>query len=351
MLIIRPVRESDIQDLLDLTAFTGFGLTTLPRDRKLLAERIDESEQSFRHVAQRPRGESYLFVMEDTARAGKTNHKVVGTCGVTSKVGGFEPFYAYRVQTTTHTSEMLNVSNKIQTLTLVEEHSGPCEIGSLFLHPDYRRDGNGRLLSLSRFLFIAEHRQRFEEQVIAEMRGIIDAHGRSPFWDAVGRHFFEIDFPKADHLSMVNKRFIADLMPRHPLYVTLLPATAQAVIGKVHPDTQPALTLLKSEGFCITDMVDIFEAGPVISARRDEIRTIRESNRAVVAEIVDKIDAPSFHIFNPHLECRAALAALDVVTSGQVRLARAAADALEVSIGEPVRFAATHGTAPEKGLP
>ena len=119
---------------------------------------------------------------------------------------------------------MLNVRKDVRTLTLVEEHNGPCEIGSLFLHPDYRRDGNGRLLSLSRFLFMAEHRQRFEPQVIAEMRGVIDDQGRSPFWDAVGKHFFEIDFPKADYLSMVNKKFIADLMPRHPLYVPLLPA-------------------------------------------------------------------------------------------------------------------------------
>ena len=218
MLIIRPVRQSDLNGLLELAHLTGFGLTTLPRDRELLAERIDDSEQSFRRMAQRPRGECYLFVMEDTARG----RNVVGTCGVTSKVGGFEPFYAYRIQTDTIGSEMLNVSKQIQTLTLVQEHSGPCEIGSLFLHPDYRRDGNGRLLSLSRFLFMAEHRHRFEPQVIAEMRGVIDDQGRSAFWDAVGKHFFEIDFPKADYLSMVNKKFIADLMPRHPLYVPLV---------------------------------------------------------------------------------------------------------------------------------
>ena len=104
-------------------------------------------------MAHRPRGECYLFVMVDTA-----NDKVIGTCGVTSKVGGFEPFYAYRLSSTAIASEMLNVHKDIQILTPVQEHSGPCEIGSLFLHPDYRRDGNGRLLSLSRFLFMAEHR-------------------------------------------------------------------------------------------------------------------------------------------------------------------------------------------------
>jgi len=348
MLIIRPVRQTDLESLLNLANLTGFGLTTLPRDRDLLGERIDESEHSFRRTSHRPRGESFLFVMEDAAR----NHRVIGTCGITSKVGGFEPFYAFRINTNTIASEMLNVCKDIRTLTLVEEHSGPCEIGSLFLHPDYRRDGNGRLLSLSRFLFIAEHRHRFETQVIAEMRGVIDDQGRSDFWDAVGKHFFEIDFPKADYLSMVNKAFIADLMPRYPLYVPLLPPAAYAVIGQVHAETRPALKLLESEGFRITEMVDIFEAGPVVSADRDDIRTVRESRRAIIAEISDEpLRTPLMHIMNPRPDCRTLRGAIELLSSGAVRLDRATAEALEVKVGDPVRFAATHGVAREKGLP
>ena len=275
MLITRPILPSDLDPLLTLASLTGFGLTTLPRDKDLLAERIADSNHAFLRQAPgggRPRGDTYLFVLEDTS-----THRVIGTCGITSKVGGFEPFYAYRLQTTIRQSQMLNVTKEIQTLTLVAEHNGPCEIGSLFLHPDYRHPssgaaksaGAGRLLSLSRFLFIAEHPTRFDPTVIAEMRGVIDDQGRSPFWDALGKHFFDIDFPKADYLSMVNKTFIADLMPQHPIYVALLPAEAQAVIGKVHPDTQPALKLLLSQNFRLTDQVDIFEAGPVVQVKRD----------------------------------------------------------------------------------
>jgi arginine N-succinyltransferase len=348
VLTIRPIRPADLDGLLELAALTGFGLTTLPRDRDLLAERIADSQLAFTRHAQRPRGECYLFVMEDSARGGR----VVGTCGIASKVGGFEPFYAYRVNSLTIASEMLNVRKQIRMLTLVQEHSGPCEIGSLFLHPDYRRDGNGRLLSLARFLFIAEHRQRFETQVIAEMRGMIDEHGHSDFWDAVGKHFFEIDFPKADYLSMVNKKFIADLMPRHPLYVPLLPPAAQAVIGKVHPETRPALKLLESEGFRQTDQVDIFEAGPVLSVQRDDIRTVRESLRATVGEIVDgPLAAPLMHILNPRPDSRAVRGPVELLPSRRARLDRATADALQVTPGDPVRFAPTHGSAPEKGLP
>ena len=78
MLIIRPVAKADLEGLHDLAALTGFGLTTLPRDRDLLAERIEDSEQSFRRMAHRPRGECYLFVMEDPA----ARHRVIGTCGM-----------------------------------------------------------------------------------------------------------------------------------------------------------------------------------------------------------------------------------------------------------------------------
>jgi arginine N-succinyltransferase len=342
MLVIRPVRKTDLDLLLKLADLTGFGLTTLPRDPELLAERIFESEQSFSRMHKRPRGDSYLFVMEDTA-----SQRVIGTCGIVSKVGGFEPFYAYRLQTTVHYSEMLNVRKNIQTLTLVAEHNGPAEIGSLFLHPDYRRDGNGRVLSLSRFLFVAEHLQRFEPVIIAEMRGVIDEQGRSHFWDAVGKHFFEIEFPKADYLSMVNKKFIADLMPRHPIYVPLLPAEAQAVIGKVHVDTRPALALLESEGFQITDMVDIFEAGPVVSCKRDDIRTVSGSVRSTVEEIVSgPLDSPVMHLLNPQPDCRAGRGAMEFLSSGGVRLDKATAQGLELHIGDALRFAAPRGNAP-----
>jgi arginine N-succinyltransferase len=347
MLTIRPVRKSDLEQLVELANLTGFGLTTLPRDKELLAERILDSEHAFLRMAKQPRGDCYLFVMEDP-----TAKRVIGTCAITTKVGGFEPFYAYQIKTTHHASEMLNVNKTIQTLTLVTEHNGPCEIGSLFLHPDYRRDGNGRLLSLSRFLFVAEHRARFEPVIIAEMRGVIDDQGRSPFWDAIGKHFFEIDFPKADYLSMVNKKFIADLMPRHPIYVPLLPAEAQAVIGQVHNDTRPALKLLESEGFRVTDMLDIFEGGPVVSAPRDKIRTVAESVTGTVEEIVrGPLKMPLMHLFNPKPDCRAGRAPMERLPSGGVRLDKDTALCLEFHIGDPVRFAATHPTPVERGLP
>ena len=236
---------------------------------------------------------------------------------------------------------MLSVRKEIRKLQLVKEHNGPSEIGSLFLSPDYRRSNNGRLLSLGRFLFMAEHVQRFDPIIIAEMRGVIDDRGASPFWDAIGKHFFDIDFPKADYLSMVNKKFIADLMPTHPIYVPLLPPEAQAVIGKVHEQTEPALKMLQDEGFRLTNEIDIFEGGPVVSCKRDDIRTIRESRRAVISDIADDLPGPDdFVLCNTRKDFRVCKGVVEASADGPVRLTSRTALSLHVKVGDTIRFAA-----------
>lgn len=338
MHVIRPVRIEDLDRLIELAALTSFGLTTLPKDRGLLEKRIRASIRGFQHLDDdEPTGQLYLFVIEETA-----GQQVVGTAGLVSKVGGFEPFYSYRIETSIHESPTLRVRKQIPVLHLVEEHDGPCEIGSLFLHPDHRRGGNGRALSLSRFLFLAEFPRLFDSDVIAEMRGVIDDRGQSPFWDAVGKHFFDLDFPKADYLSIVNKEFIGDLMPRLPIYIPLLPAAAQAVIGEVHELTRPARKLLESEGFRFHDHVDIFEAGPMLHCPRCEIRSVRDSRTATVAAVSETgQDAPShgreYLIANRQHEYRVCRGTIQETSDG-VELTSEVAQALQVSPGDSIRY-------------
>lgn len=334
MLVIRPVRESDLEQLAALTELTTFGLTTLPRDLRLLEKRIRNSSQSFQNIdIGEPEGQSYLLVMEDIDQ-----QLVVGTSGIVSKVGGFEPFYAYRIEISIAESIMLNVRKEIQILHLVAEHNGPSEIGSLFLHPDFRQGGNGRLLSLSRFLMMAEFPHLFAREVIAEMRGVITDSGQSPFWDAIGRHFFDLEFPKADYLSIVNKEFIGDLMPNHPIYIPLLPQAAQEVIGEVHENTKPARHLLESEGFRFNQMIDIFEAGPILHAPLDTIRAVRDSRTAKIVETVNQLDSDDRHLVsNRAKEFRAAQGGIARRTDGVV-IQSDLADALQVTAGDRVRF-------------
>jgi arginine N-succinyltransferase len=316
MVIIRPVHPDDIESLMDLASQTSFGLTTLPHDRPLLKRRIKESQRGFSRMADKPGGETYLFVMEDLEK---------------KRV----------VESTVAESKMLKVRKEISALHLVEEHNGPSEIGSLFLAPEARKGANGRLLSLSRFVFIADHREFFDPVVLAEMRGVIDEKGGSVFWDALGRHFFDIDFPKADSLVMKDKQFIADLMPKHPIYIPLLPKTAQDVIGRVHSETVPAIKLLESEGFAFTGMVDIFEAGPIVSCATDEIRTVRDSRASSIHKIAAKdIESDLFIISNTYSQgFRATAAPLNLVPGKGIEITRETAQALALKKGDAVRIA------------
>lgn len=338
MSVIRPIERDDLDRLVELADRAGFGLTTLPRDRELLRKRILNSENSFRKETEEPGGESYLFVMEDDQGT------VVGTCGIVAKVGGYEPFYTYQIERTEHHSDVLDVHKQIPVLKLLEEHDGPTEIGSLFLAPDHRDEGLGRLLSLSRFLFIAQFPQLFEEMVIAEMRGWIDEDGSSPFWDALGRHFFDVDLPTADYLSMKDKRIIAELMPEHPIYVPLLPDDARDVLGQVHDRTKPALEILRKEGFEFAGMVDIFEAGPLIGCSRDSLRIVRDAAEHPAIPVEETLDSNRHLIANnPDELMDFRVTAGDIsVEDDRVKLTRDVANQLNLEEDDSVHHVPIH---------
>jgi arginine N-succinyltransferase len=113
----------------------------------------------------------------------------------------------------------------------------------------------------------------------------VDADGRSPFWEGLGRHFFAMEYTTADYLTGIGqKSFIAELMPRHPVYVSLLPESARAAIGEVHDDTRAARTMLEQEGFRYEGYVDIFDAGPTVECFRDNVHAVRQSQVLEVAQ-------------------------------------------------------------------
>lgn len=331
MFVLRPIRESDLPRLVALAQSTGGGLTTLPPNEEFLADRIDGSLRAFSPRVRRPGGEFYLFALEDS-----TTGEVVGVSGIASRVGGFEPWYSYEIKRERFVHKPLKVDREIPALHLKMEHRGPSEICSLFLRADRRRGGVGRLLSLGRFLFMAAFPRRFTETVIAEMRGYIDQTGKSPFWEAVGRHFYQFDFYRADVLSgLGEKEFIADLNPRHPIYIPLLAPDVQAVIGRVHHDTEPALALLLNEGFKQGDEVDIFDAGPLVEARVAGIRTIKAARTARVrsADAAEKKHADCL-LANGALDFRACLGGVTPHGDGSVSLHRELAATLHVDAGD-----------------
>ena len=331
MLVLRPIRETDLPRLISLAKSTGGGLTTLPPNEEFLADRIDGSLRAFNPRVRSPGGEFYLFGLEDSATG-----EVIGVSGIASRVGGFEPWYSYEIKRERFAHRPLKIDREIAALHLKKEHRGPSEICSLFLRVDRRRGGAGRLLSLGRFLFMAAFPRRFTENVIAEMRGYIDQTGKSPFWEAVGRHFYEFDFYRADVLSgLGDKEFIANLNPRHPIYIPLLAPDVQAVIGRVHHDTEPALALLLAEGFEQHAEVDIFDAGPLVQGRIADLRTVKHARQAKIRSAAGpERPGSEWLLSNGLLDFRACLGSVTEHEDGSVSVARELATALNVEAGD-----------------
>ena len=274
MFFVRPIARDDLPAVLSLSERTGSGLTTLPANRERLQERIERSLASFDKVAAR-QDACYMFVLVEASASGQ---RVVGISAIEAAVGLSEPWYNYHVGTLVHASRTLGVYTVTPTLFLSNDHTGHSELCSLFLDERYRVGRNGPLLAKSRLLFIAEFSELFATKIFAELRGRLEADGTSPFWEGLGRHFFAMEYSRADYLTGTGqKSFIAELMPRHPVYVNLLPSSARDAIGAVHADTTPARAMLEQEGFRYEGYVDIFDAGPTVECARENIDLVRRS--------------------------------------------------------------------------
>ncbi len=278
---VRPARSDDFAAIYKMAKLTGGGFTNLPPDRATLVAKLAKSEKSFARKEDSQGGDLYMFVLEDPKR-----RAIGGTCQIFGQVGCAQPFYSYHLSTLTQSSPELGKNFRNQLLTLTTDLEGASEVGGLFLHPNHRAGGLGSLLARSRYLFMRLHRKRFGDRTLAELRGVMDEAGNAPFWDALAGQFFDMSFPEADEFNAVHgTKFIADLMPRTPIYIALLSDAAKAVIGQPHPSGRAALRMLENEGFSYDRYLDIFDGGPTVTAQTDQIRTIRESSEETVCEI------------------------------------------------------------------
>lgn len=336
MKFIRPIALADLPALLQMAETAGAGFTSLPPDEAYLREKIELSLASFDRTVTRAGHERYLFVMEDSETG-----EVGACCAIEAACGLDEPFYNYRVGLTVHASRELGIYNRVPTLYLSNDYTGTSVLCSLYMKPGFRGAGAGKLLSKCRFLFMAGFPERFADKVIAEMRGVSNEQGHSPFWEGLGRHFFSVDYDRAEHIvGMGNKAFIAELMPPHPIYAVLLPKSAQDVMGKVHTQTAPALHLLEQEGFRYQGYIDIFDGGPSVEVPRSEIRSVKRARlfKVVIAEpasggVPCLVSNTALHGY------RCAYAEL-YVEEGEVALPAALATVLRVEEGEAVRVTA-----------
>jgi len=275
---LRAARPSDLEALYEMAKLTGGGFTNLPPDRKSLGGKLDRAASAFANDADTLSDELFVLVLEN-ARTGA----VRGTCQLMTQVGQRWPFYSDRLNTLTQYSQELDRTVRAELLSLVTDLEGSSEVGGLFLHPNERAGGLGLLLARSRYLFVAMHRRRFADRILAELRGIIDERGGSPFWEGVAGRFFGMSFQDADYFNAINgNQFIADLMPKHPVYVAMLSEDARSVIGVPHPTGRAAMRMLENEGFRHDGYVDIFDGGPTMVAHTDNVTSVKNASECRV---------------------------------------------------------------------
>jgi arginine N-succinyltransferase len=338
MIVIRPITSRDLETLMEFSLGANLGMRNLPPNEAELKLKIENSLRSFTDSIQSPNKEGYLFVLEDLS-----NGKIGGVSGILASSNP-DDTYSFQIRTekikTTHAAAV----GEIKTLHPISSSKVASELCSLYLHPDFRHSGQGRLLSLSRLLFIASHPHRFRSHMIAELRGVINTDRTSPFWECVGRHFCDISF--ADLMDQLNRRTIPlrEILPVYPIYIPLLPKEVQEIIGQCHETSVPALKMLLSEGFQHTGEVDALEAGPTLIAPTANIRSVKKS-RITTIEIVEApfSDGDEFILANTNLRFRACYGNIRLLEKRDVAIIPMnIAEALQVKNGDEIRYVTLH---------
>ena len=330
--VIRAATGDDLESLYEMAKSTGGGFTNLPPDRNALSAKLARSARAFARADDDLGDDLFVFVLENAATG-----EVRGTCQIFSQVGQQWPFYSYRLHTLTQHSQELDRSVRAELLSLTTDLEGSTEVGGLFLHPGERSGGKGLLLARSRYLFIAMHRARFAERVIAELRGIIDERGGSPFWDGVAGRFFGMTFQEADHFNAIKgNQFIADLMPKHPVYVAMLDDDARSAIGLPHPTGRAAMKMLENEGFSFEGYIDIFDGGPTMTARTSQVKSIAQARPGRIGDADLDIGERAILATGTLATFRAGYGMREFADDGTLAIDARAAQALGVGVGDEV---------------
>jgi arginine N-succinyltransferase len=340
MHVVRPVELSDITALETLAAVTMPGVHTLPKTREKIAASVERSIASFAAHVDIPSEESYLFVLENEASGA-----IVGTAAIFASAGSNGTYFSFRNDVIQQVSRDLNISHSVHALTLCSELTAYSQLSGFYVRDRDNAVLAAALLSRARLLFAVLAPHRFGDRFFVPLAGVTDTKGSSPFWDALGRKFFKMDFLDAEKVigGARNRTLIVELMPHYPVYVPLLPGDAQAVMGQIHPDGELAFNLLTAEGFEADDYIDIFDGGPILQAHKNSLRSFSGSMLRRVAlaepEFATVCEAPATYAIAASNEqnFRAITVTCPSVEAGEfVYLAQDAQDALMVAPGDSV---------------
>jgi len=297
MFVVRPVHVADIPALEVLAGAATPGVHTLPRTRESIAHAVERSDASFASRPERPGEETYFFVLESAE-----DRSLAGTATIASTAGAHGTFFAFRNDVIQQVSRDLGISHSVHALSLCSDLSDHSQLSGFYLRNRHRAGSEAQLLSRARLLFAALAPRRFSDHFFAAMAGVTDADACSPFWDALGRKFFQMAFLEAERLiegarspfwdalgrkffqmafleaerlieGARNRTLIAEMMPHYPVYVPLLPHAAQVAMGRVHAEGALPVRILTDEGFEPDKYIDLFDGGAILQARRNALRS------------------------------------------------------------------------------
>ncbi len=294
MFVIRRSKLSDLDVFLKLAKMVHF--INLPAEKDIIHEKIMRSRRSFRAVADHKDPHSdradksavgdsalFMFSIEDTSTGNP-----LGTSMVVSSMGGpGNPNVSFALERKEFFSQDLQQGTSHTVATLYLDESSPSEIGGLILGPSSRRHPMklGKQLGLVRFHFIGLYREHFADRILAEMMAPVTPDGDNTFWDHLGRRFINMPYDEADRFCQHSREFMLSLMPREPIYITLLSPEARQGVAQVGADTVPARRMLEDLGFAYTGRIDPFDGGPHLEAHTDEIELVRKTAHAELAGV------------------------------------------------------------------
>jgi arginine N-succinyltransferase len=268
--VVRAASYDDVQQIYELAR--QFTLLNLPAEKRAIERKVERSLASFSGQLGKSEAE-YLFVVEDREAGMVTGCSMILAKNGTPSI----PNFSFQVLKKERFSRELGIGFIHQILRLRTNTDGPTEVGGLVVDRSYRRrpEKVGRMISLSRFVYIGMEPERFESELHSEMAPPLTEEGRSEFWEALGRRFTGMPYQEADQISSQNNGFIQSLFPEEDIYLALLDSKARLVLGRVGHETQPALHMLTRIGFKYKEEVDPFDGGPHLGCATRDCSVIR----------------------------------------------------------------------------
>lgn len=210
----------------------------------------------------------HLALVEDSPGA-----RSLGQVLVRERTGERVPRHWFHLGTVVHAAPELHLFRRQASLVLGNDLTGAAELHGM--RCDSADPRVPRALVQAAVVWLAQRATSATREgnpgpgprVFAELPGVRDADGGSPFWQGLGQHCLHLAPAQAERrFGPQWTRELAALLPRQPLFACLLADAAQAALSRPASDAAGWALALHAEGLCAGQHVTIFDAGPVHEA-------------------------------------------------------------------------------------